>query len=94
MATRDQVLALLDEGHTYETAARALDIPAGRAFMIATGRPADGGAVPPAEELAIERLLEGSSQLLVNPPPYNPVISDEVTAWVRERAARELEQRQ
>jgi hypothetical protein len=39
--TRDQVKALLDEGHSYEAAGRALGIPAGLAQMIATGRPAE-----------------------------------------------------
>ena len=42
MPTRDQVDALLDSGHSYETAARLLRIPAGQAFMVATGLPADG----------------------------------------------------
>lgn len=90
MATRDQVLALLDEGHTYETAARELDIPPGRAFMIATGLPADGGTSPAAGRPVSERALEGSPQRLVNPPPHNPTRSDEVMEWVRGRAAREL----
>jgi hypothetical protein len=44
MATREQVRMLLDGGHSYETAARELGIPAGLAFMLATGRPADGSA--------------------------------------------------
>jgi hypothetical protein len=73
MPTRDQVTELLDHGHSYETAARELHIPAGRAYMIATGLPADG-----------------SSQHLVNPPPFNPTRNTEVLKWVRERAAREL----
>lgn len=90
VATRDQVLGLLREGHDYESAARALGIPAGRAFMIATGLPADGGDVPPPEELASKRVLEGSSQHLVNPPPHNPTRNPEVMEWVRRRAAREL----
>ena len=83
------MLELLDHGHSYETAARELGIPPGQAFMIATGLPADGGDAPAPEELRDKRLLSGSSQHLVNPPPFNPTRSAEVTEWVRERAARE-----
>jgi hypothetical protein len=90
MATRAQVEALLDQGHSYETAARELGIPAGQAFMIATGLPADGGTVPAPEELAGKRVLPGSSQHLVNPPPYNPTRKESVMEWVRDRARREL----
>lgn len=90
MATRDQVLGLLDLGHSYETAARALEIPAGLAFMIATGLPADGSDVPSEEDLAGKRVLSGSSQHLVNPPAFNPTRKEHLMEWVRERAAREL----
>jgi hypothetical protein len=90
VATRAQVHALLDGGHTYETAARELGIPAGQAFMIATGLPADGGDGPAPEELREKRLLPGSSQHLVNPPPFNPTRNAKVMPWVRARAAREL----
>ena len=72
MPTRDQILELLDHGHSYETAARELHIPAGRAYMIATGLPADGGDTPTPEELRDKRLLPGSSQHLVNPPAVQP----------------------
>lgn len=90
MPTRAQVLELLDEGHTYETAGRALKISPGLAFMIATGLPADGGGVPAPEELAEKRVLGGSSQHLVNPPPLNPTRNADVIEWVKARAAREL----
>ncbi len=90
MPTREQVTALLHQGHTYETAARELKIPAGLAFMIATGLPADGSDAPPPEQLESERVLPGSSQQLVNPPPFNPTRKQHVIDWVRQRAAREL----
>ncbi len=41
MATRAQVQELLDTGHDYEATGRALGIPAGQAYMIATGHPAE-----------------------------------------------------
>jgi hypothetical protein len=90
MATRAQVVELLDGGHTYETAARELHIPAGLAFMIATGLPADGGSAPTPEELEGKRVLSGSSQHLVNPPPFNPTRNERAVAWAKQRAAREL----
>lgn len=88
MATRAQVEELLDLGHTYGTAGRELKISPGLAFMIVTGLPADGGAVPAPEE----RVLPGSSQHLVNPPSFNPTRNETVIEWVRERATRELRQ--
>ena len=90
MATRKQVLELLDLGHSYETAARELVIPAGQAFMLATGLPADGSDAPTPMELAGKRVLPGSSQHLVNPPVFNPTRKEHVIEWVRRRAARDL----
>jgi hypothetical protein len=88
--TRAHVLKLLEEGHTYETAGRELGIPAGQAYMIATGLPADGSDVPAPEELEDKPVLPGSSQHLVNPPAFNPTRKQHVLDWVHERAAREL----
>ncbi len=90
MPTRGQVLELIELGHSYATAGRALHIPPGQAFMIATGLPADGSDVPAPEEPAAKPVLPGSSQGLVNPPTHMPARNDRVLAWVRERAAREL----
>ncbi len=90
MPTREQVLELLDGGHSYESAGRELHIPAGQAFMIATGRPADGSDSVSAQERARPPLLAGSSQQLVNPPAFNPTGKPHVLPWVRERAGREL----
>jgi hypothetical protein len=89
MATRAQVSALLDQGHSYETAGRMLGVPPGQAFMTMTGLPADGSDAPSRPELEAKRLLPASSQHLVNPPPFNPTRKASVTAWVQERAARE-----
>ncbi|UTI63029.1 hypothetical protein NBH00_16885 [Paraconexibacter antarcticus] len=90
MATRAQVNALLDQGHSYETAGRTLGIPPGQAFMIVTGLPADGSDAPAPEDLASRRALPGSSQHLVNPPAMNPTRKASVMAWVQGRAARDL----
>jgi hypothetical protein len=90
MPTPEQVTALLDEGHSYETASRELGISAGLVFMIATGLPADGGDTPTPEELSAKRVLPGPSQQLVNPRPFNPTRKPHVVDWVKQRAAREL----
>ena len=90
MPTRDQVTELLDHGHSYETAAHALGIPPGQAFMIATGRPADGGTTPAPEQEPDHRRLPDSSQRLVNPAASLPARNARVLDWVRERATREL----
>jgi hypothetical protein len=92
MPTKAQVLSLIDQGHSYETAGRALKIPPGQAFMTATGLPADGSDAPHPGELRDKAVLPGSSQHLVTPPPFNPTRNDDVITWVRERAARQLEQ--
>ena len=90
MATRAQVLELLEDGHSYETAGRKLKIPAGLAFMIATGLPADGSDAPAPAETLDKRLMPSSTQHLVNPLAFNPTRNSAVVEWVRERAAREL----
>jgi hypothetical protein len=91
MPTRAQVLELLDAGHSYETAGRALHVPPGQAFMIATGLPADGSDTPHPDELRAKPVLPGSSQHLVNPPALGPTRDEQVVAWVKARAGRELE---
>ena len=90
MATREQVLELLESGHDYATAARELGEPAGRLFMTATGLPADGSGAPSPEELVQKPVLPGGSQQLVNPPPFNPTRKQHVIDWVRRRAERDL----
>ncbi|HEV7493955.1 hypothetical protein [Baekduia sp.] len=76
MPTRAEVLELLDRGATYETVGEAFGIAPGKAYMIATGRPADGAP--------------DGDQALVNPRAHNPTEKPVVVAWVRERARHEL----
>ncbi|HXB15216.1 MAG TPA: hypothetical protein VNV44_05685 [Solirubrobacteraceae bacterium] len=90
MATRTQVMQLLSDGHSYETAAAELGISAGEAFMVATGLPADGSGAPRPEERREVPQLPASSQHLSNPPAFNPTSSPAVLDWVRERAHAEL----
>jgi hypothetical protein len=76
MPTRADVLELLEKGGTYVTAGQALGIAPGKAYMIATGRPADGAP--------------DGDQALVNSRAHNPVKKPEIAAWVHERARRDL----
>ncbi len=89
MATRQQVLELLRSGESYESAARRLGIPAGKAYMIATGVPADYSDSLGPEDYGREGLELGGTQALIGVPHHNPNSPDdkpEVMAWVRERA--------
>ena len=88
MPTRDQVLAVLQEhGGDYEAASRALGIWPGRAYLIATGMPADGSDAYTEEELRRPGVLPGSTQHLVSrhSPPHNPTTDPDVHRWVRAR---------
>jgi len=88
MPTPEQVARLLEAGHSYETAARELGLPAGLTFMIATGVPADAGGAPePPDRPPVPG---GSSQRLVNAREFNPTRDPRVDEWVRRRARREL----
>lgn len=84
MPTKNQVEALLGRGDDYRGAARALGIPPGLAYLIATGLPADGGDAPSPEERSARGLLS-SSQDLSNPPVDNPEAGEVVRRWIAER---------
>jgi hemerythrin-like domain-containing protein len=86
LPTRDQIRTLLDEGFDYPGAARELGIPAGQAYLIATGRPADGGDTPSAQEVSEGGLLP-ASQDLANPQHENPTSSKAVRDWIAGRIA-------
>ena len=84
--TRAQVVELLDRGHTFETAARALHVSAGLAYMVVNGVPADASD----SHSPNGRRLLPSAQHLVNPPPFNPTRKQSIADWVQARAQREL----
>jgi len=93
MATREQVRQLLDGGLDYRAAARQLRIPAGQAYMIATGVPADGSDSIPDEEMARRDGLLPASQHLANPPHHNPTTREQVRAWMKARVAADAQMR-
>jgi hemerythrin-like domain-containing protein len=96
MPTREQVTAVLRSGASYEEAADRLGIPAGQAYLIATGLPADGSDVLGPEYLRRreEFLLEGGSQHLVNPPTEVPTEDEGVRKWIRTRVGADEPLRQ
>lgn len=89
MTTREQVLGRLGPGGGYEAAGRELGIPAGKAYMIATGIPADGSDSLGADDYARPGLQLGGTQALLGVPAHNPTDAQDrpqVMAWVRDRA--------
>jgi hypothetical protein len=90
VVTRAQVLEQVGQGRSYEQAGAALGIPAGQAYLVATGLPADGSVALADEDFERPGAIRGSTQALANPPHHNPTVKPEVLAWVKERAAREL----
>jgi hypothetical protein len=101
MPTRRQVRDLVHESHRasaaggdrvdaadYGAAADRLGIPPGRAYLIATGVPADGSplsgfAGPVTDD---QDALGSRAQALVNSREVNPISRGDVHAWIRRRA--------
>lgn len=92
MATREQVRRLLDDGLDYQAAGRQLGIPAGQAYLIATGVAADSSDTITDEEARRPGFLR-SSQHLANPPHENPTGKESVGSWLKARAAADEQMR-
>ena len=86
MATRQQVLALLARGYDYARAGAELGVPAGQAYLTATGRPAGGSGTAADTERDRPGILLTCSQRLSDPPTANPAPDPAVRAWIRRRA--------
>lgn len=86
MPSQAEIIAMVRAGRSYEEIGRTFGIPAGRAYMLATGLPADGSDVLGPEALDREGLLPGGSQHLANPPTEVPTHDDEVAEWAKARA--------
>lgn len=80
---------MLGAGLDYAAVAHRLGIPAGQAYLIATGRPADGSDSATGREQG----LLPSSQGLANPPHENPADSESVQQWIRARVAADAPMR-
>ena len=97
MATKEQVLSRFEQGGGYEAVGRELGIPAGKAYMIATGIPADGSDSLAPEDYRRPGLQLGGTQALIGVPAHNPTGPDDkpqVMAWVRERAQADRQMQQ
>jgi iron-sulfur cluster repair protein YtfE (RIC family) len=84
---------MLGADRDFAAVAERLGIPPGQAYLIATGRPADGGDSPSDREEA-SGLLLASSQHLANPPHENPTSSEAVQQWIRDRVAADAQMRE
>jgi len=96
MATREQVLAVLtdvgDDARAYDEAGRRLGISPGLAYLLATGRPADGSGTAADAAPPTGAPLLTSPQVLANPPAVKPATDPNVQRWMREQASRHLRQ--
>lgn len=93
MPTRKQVRDLLDAGLDYAAAGQRLGIPAGQAYMIATGVPADGSDTIPDQEMSRRPGLLATSQHLANPAHENPTGKESVREWIAGRVAADGQMR-
>jgi hemerythrin superfamily protein len=83
VASRKQVRGLIDRGLNYQAVGRRLGISPGQAYLIATGRPADGSDAPPGHP---DGAL-ATSQHLASPPYEKPASSESVLEWIAARVA-------
>jgi hypothetical protein len=75
MPTREQIRAALDRDADFARIGHQWGIPPGRAYLIATGRPADASDG-----------VDGRAQALVNPREVNPTGRADVHEWMKVRA--------
>ncbi len=83
--TRQAVLTLVEEGHSYQEAGLRLGVPPGLAYLTATGVPTDSSDGLSAEDLRRPGLLP-AAQGLANPRTEQPDRSAHVRAFLAARA--------
>jgi hypothetical protein len=88
--SKEQVNALVAAGLDYPEIGRRLGVPAGQAYLIGTGTPADGGHS--SDEQSRPGTPAGA-QHLTNPPHENPTARDAVHAWIARRVAADEQMR-
>lgn len=79
---------MLRSGYDYLAIGELLDIPAGQAYLVATGIPADGSGVVDRQRHDSPGFLITGAQRLVNPRTVNPTGSSRVRDWLRDQANR------
>ncbi|MEV4377766.1 hypothetical protein [Streptosporangium sp. NPDC049644] len=86
MPGKQRILRLLARGQGYVEIGEMLGMPPGRAYLVATGVPADGGDTVTREQRERPGMLPSRSQRLVNPREVNPSARGNVHQWMRRRA--------
>jgi hypothetical protein len=86
MPTRQAVLKLVEEGHTYHETGLRLGVPPGLAYLAATGVPTDSSDGLSAEDLARPGMLL-AAQGLSDPRTEAPDRSSHVRAFLSARAS-------
>ena len=84
---RDCVLALVEEGVSYEEIGQRLGIRPGLAYLVATGLSADGSDAPSAHAHERPGFRPATQQLVNREPTENPTAKDSVVAWIKRRVA-------
>jgi hypothetical protein len=77
---------LVAQGHDYPAIGQRLGVPAGQAYLIATGMPADGGDTYTEAERQRPGVLP-SAQHLLGADAENPTTKDAVLNWIKSRVA-------
>lgn len=90
MPTRDQVRQLLEQGHDYPEIARRLGVPAGQAYLIGTGIPADGSDTYTDAERQRPGVLP-SAQHLLGLAAENPTTKETVLSWIKRRVSADAQ---
>jgi hypothetical protein len=86
VVTRQDVLDLITENHTYQEAARRLGIPPGLAYLVATGVATDSTDGLSEADLSRPGLLTAASQLS-DPRTEQPDRASHVREFLRSRAS-------
>jgi len=92
--TREQVRALVEQGLDYETIGARLGVPAGQAYLIGTGMPADGSDTCTEQERQRQRQRPGvlpTAQHLLGIHAENPTTKQAVLDWVEARAGADAQ---
>jgi hypothetical protein len=89
--SKEQVNALIGQGLDYPEVGRRLGIPAGQAYLVGTGTPADGGHSTDEPDDRPGTL--SSAQHLANPPHENPNSKQTVHDWIAGRVAADAQMR-
>jgi hypothetical protein len=90
---RAGILGLVGEGRSYREIGELLGMHPGRAYLLATGIPADGGDTVTGAQRQRPGMLPAHAQVLVNPRQVNPTARADVREWMRRRARADTSMR-